>query len=53
MIKESCNTSEASYSYFGGTFELPPGMVRGTIEADKYLAGDRNFKVSEIEVFII
>ena len=53
MIKEACNQSEGSYSYFGGTYELPAGMTRGSIEADSYLAGDRNFKVSEIEIYVL
>ena len=40
-----------SYSYFGHTYQLSPGYVQGSEQAKNLLAGQYQFKTTEIEVF--
>jgi hypothetical protein len=49
-IADSSNTNESSYSDLGCAFSHP-SYERGSIEAETLLAGSKNFKVAEIEVF--
>lgn len=51
LLYNECNNNSSSYSNFGSTYKPPDGMGQGSEEANKYLAGAHNFKVSEIEVF--
>jgi hypothetical protein len=36
---------------WGNSFELKEGLEKGTEEAREYLAGEKKFRVFEIEVF--
>ena len=35
----------------GTAYELPAGIVKGSNEANTYMAGTKNFKLKELEVF--
>ena len=39
------------YSHLGYSYELPPGLTKNTWETDSYLAGSRQFKLKELEVY--
>ena len=47
------NNTSSNYSSLGdnGYYEIPPGIQKGSSEAYLYLAGERNFIVSEMEVY--
>lgn len=49
-IADSSDTNESSCSDLGCAF-LHPSYERGSTEAQNFLAGSKNFKVAEIEVF--
>lgn len=51
LLYDQCNNNSSSYSNFGTTYKPPDGMAQGSAEANNYLAGAHNFKVTEIEVF--
>ena len=50
-ISDNCHVNTISYSNLGNTYKLPTGYVHGTDQARSLLAGTRNFKVDEYEVF--
>ena len=54
-ICDNCDKDKKSHSYFGhsqnGTYKLPPGLSNDSEEAYSYLAGAKNFLVTEIEVY--
>jgi hypothetical protein len=52
-ICNGCNTLNSSYSNLGHSFQCPPGITYGTVQANNFLAGSYNFIVSEIEVFYL
>ncbi len=43
--------ADKSYSYFGDTYQLPPGYIYGSEQAKNLLAGQYKFLTTEIEVF--
>jgi hypothetical protein len=49
-IADRSNTNEKSYSNLGISY-IHPEYQYGTDEAESFLAGSRNFQVSEIEVY--
>jgi hypothetical protein len=49
-----CNNpqvNQQSFSYFGHTYQLPPGYVYKSEQAKNLLAGQYQFLTTEIEVF--
>jgi hypothetical protein len=52
-IFDECNMNKTNHSYFGWTYKPPDNIEFGSDEANSYLAGAFNFKVEEIEVFLI
>ena len=48
-----CNNPQVnqSYSNFGYTYQLPPGYVYNSKQAKNLLAGQYQFKITEIEIF--
>eukprot|EP00347_Sterkiella_histriomuscorum_P002289 403368727 len=51
FIQYDCDINTKSYCELGGTYLPPNGYQLGSNEAKSYLAGQRNFKVIEIEVY--
>ena len=51
LIYDNCHMNTNSYSNLGYTYKLPTGYVYNTDQAKRLLAGTRNFKVDEYEVF--
>ncbi len=47
------DSDNKSYANLGCTYELPQGYTYGTEEAKKYLAGSYQFRIKELEVFLI
>jgi hypothetical protein len=52
-IYKDSNANNKSYTTFGHTYQLPDGMQLGDPSTDKYLAGEKKFKVLEMEVYKI
>eukprot|EP00347_Sterkiella_histriomuscorum_P005061 403358051 len=52
-LYNQCDVNKSSDSYFGHAYKLPPGYTQGTDDARKYLAGEYQFKVLEIEVYSV
>ena len=53
-LRDKCNKNMDSYSILTGKkFELPPGILEDSVEAETFIAGAKNFAVEEIEVFLI
>ena len=52
-ISSECNSNNESNSFFGYNYQLPNDCVVGSKQALSFLAGSENFKVHEIEVFVI
>ena len=51
-VYDDNNTSYNCYNLGdGGFYELPAGIKQSLPEAYSYLAGEKNFKVSEMEVY--
>ena len=53
VIFDQCNSNKNSYSYLGYTYEPPNGHKYGSPEANSYLAGEKHFKVTEVEVYAV
>ena len=51
-IYDRSNTNTSNYSNLGHSYKPPNNFTYGTTQANSYLAGSYNFKVSEIEVFM-
>ena len=51
QIYDKCNKFPISFSNLGHTYQPPAGYTYGTAEAKNLLAGSRDFKVDEYEVF--
>jgi hypothetical protein len=53
-INENSNTNTESFTNFGGTYQLPEGLVYDDNDAKNYLAGNYNgWLTTEIEVYQI
>jgi hypothetical protein len=50
-ISDKCHTSDHSCSSLGSYYEIPPSIKEYTNEAYSLLAGSKNFKVLEYEVY--
>jgi len=52
-IDNDCNIKNSNNSLlgYGNSYETPIGMQPSSDEAKKYLAGDKNFTVEEIELY--
>jgi hypothetical protein len=50
-ITDSSDQNQSSFCNFGSSYEPPQGLIKGSEEAKKYLAGSYNFKTIDIEVF--
>eukprot|EP00347_Sterkiella_histriomuscorum_P015019 403358617 len=50
-ITDNCDQNNNSFSYLGGTYELPKELTKNTEAANKYLAGKHQFKILEIQVY--
>ena len=48
---DQCNSNTNSYSRFGGSYDLPSGITYDSPQAQSYLAGSHQFKVTEIETY--
>jgi hypothetical protein len=54
FIKNNCNTNDSRYwPGYNGNYELPEGMDKDSEESKCYLAGSKEFKVLELEVYAI
>eukprot|EP00347_Sterkiella_histriomuscorum_P019558 403341177 len=53
VLYNQCDANKSSYSKFGYAYKLPPGYTYDTNDANKYLTGEYNFKVLEIEVYSV
>ena len=51
LIRNNSQTNQSSYSNFGHTYQLPPGYVYNSQQAQNLLAGQYQFLTTEIEVF--
>ena len=51
LIYNGCDEIRGSYSEFGNSYKLSEGIQKDSKEAHKFLAGRKDFKVKEIEVF--
>ena len=51
MVAENCDLNNESYSKLGDTFALPHFV--NAEEASKHLAGEVQFKITEIEVYAL
>ncbi|CDW90176.1 tldc domain-containing protein [Stylonychia lemnae] len=51
FIKDNCDERRSSSANIGSTYQLPNGIQYGTQQCEQYLAGSKNFKVLEIEVY--
>ena len=52
-IFEKCNSNKNSYTRFGSTYKPANGHNFNSPEATTYLAGEREFKVTEVEVYSV
>lgn len=54
-IEDECNINEDSYSdlAYSKVYEVPQGYNRDSKEIKQFLAGAKQFKVKEIEVYKI
>ena len=50
-ICDNPQVNQSSYNMFGYTYQLPPGYVYDSEQAKNLLAGQYEFKTTEIEVF--
>ena len=50
-IYDQCNSNKQSYSYLGNTYKQCDGHKTDSDEANSYLAGEKKFKVTEVEVY--
>ena len=53
MISDQCNSNKNSDSYLGYTYKPPNGHNYFSPEAKSYLAGEHEFKVTEVEVYAV
>ena len=51
LISNDSHTNQQSCTYFGYTYQLPPGYVYGTQQTKSLLAGSHKFTPTEIELF--
>eukprot|EP00347_Sterkiella_histriomuscorum_P011424 403372508 len=51
VISDNCDKNRNSYCNLGYTYELPNGYEYGSDESRSYLAGQKKFKVLEIQVY--
>ena len=51
VLKDECNVNNRSYSNLGQSYKPPHGLLFNGEGARNYLAGQYNFRVTEIEVY--
>jgi len=52
-ISDNSNMNINSYSNFGDSYDLPPGVIYRSKECQSYLAGSKNFQTQDIEVYAL
>eukprot|EP00347_Sterkiella_histriomuscorum_P015615 403356357 len=53
ILSNQCDENKTSRSDFGHSYKLPPGQTYNTEVSKRYLAGEYNYKVLEIEVYSV
>jgi cobyric acid synthase len=53
IVQNNYDKTDTNFSNFGVSYQLPEGLIQDSPEAEAYLGGSFNFKVTELEVFCV